>query len=105
MWGTEDWWNLTSTKLYYMSVFRYDARMFIYFTILALCVDTLMNTIVFIDLYLSLSDPFKSREGRRKYYKAVILMVLIVVTLAQIYFWSDDFELKYTALNKVLVGY
>ena len=92
IWGTEKWWNMPTTKIYYLFILKYDSNMFWFFTILSQGIDTLMNTMVFIDLYLSLSDPFKPREGRRKYYKTSILIVVVAMTFGLYSFWNDQFR-------------
>ena len=103
IWGTDEWWNLDTTKLYYLKVFKYDSNMFWFFTVLAQGIDTLMNTIVFIDLYLTLSDPFKSREGRRKYYQSSIFIVVCTITFGLYYFWDQQFGRSESTLTTFIV--
>lgn len=48
--------------------------------------DMAMNTMIFVDLYLTLIDPFQSRSTRMKYYYLVGLTTIVGTLLIIVYY-------------------
>ena len=103
MWGTEEWWNLDFVQIEYLKAYKYNSEMFYFLTILAQSMDTWMNTIIFIDLYLSLTNPFQSRERRRRFYQISAFGYCICISWVTNHFWTDTFRKAFTKLNFVIL--
>lgn len=52
----------------------------------------MINSVIFIDLYLSIKSPFKSREGRMKWYWLVIITSTVIFG---IFVWNYDTHFGY----------
>ena len=82
--GIENWQKLDENddeyKLMYLPVYKYHATASFVFVIISQNIDLLLNTLIFLDLYLTLTDPFKPRKRRCNYY----IFVAIIFTIGNI---------------------
>ena len=49
-----------------------------------------LNSLIFIDLWLTLRNPFQAAKKRVKYYKGYVGMIVLSMTITMIYFLTAD---------------
>ena len=61
--------------------------------------DLILNTLIFIDLYLTLVDPFQKRRNRKKWYVFTIACFIVGNYLALNIWWDPKFTVTPTVLE------
>jgi small neutral amino acid transporter SnatA (MarC family) len=74
-----DFWVSNNTYLFY----NYITLVFIYLSII-------LNIIIFYDLNASITNPFKKRERRMIYYKAIVSVFVVISFSGYFYFPEND---------------
>ena len=64
-----------------------------------------MNTLIFIDLYRTLSNPFKPRGKRCKYYICSVFLMIVVTFLVIYGYWEQNNQFEFSLLNKIFLGF
>ena len=63
-----------------------------------------MNTLIFIDLYRTLSNPFKPRGRRCKLYIMSVFLMIVMTFAVIYYFWDNSNQFEFSVLNKIFLG-
>ena len=108
--GFKYWWSpqfLSSPDQLpsYLLVFEYYYNMYYYGTIISQNLDLMMNTLIFMDLYFSLKNPFQTRNKRNKWYILMAVWVVFINILALKFGWNKQFRLKIVPLTEFFIAY
>ena len=61
-----------------------------------------MNSLIFLDLYWTIQDPFKPTRFRTRYYPLGILVIFIIQVLIMNFFWNFESVFQFNTRSLIL---